>query len=259
MRLLFIIIFFGYGFICSSQQINSDVQVEYQSFYNTNLPIKQFETLYVSNNVSIYQEKYSTSEKWVEKSKKESEGTIIIQGKRAVDDDPYIKVDHNKKEVLFFDIIMKNNFLIKDNYHVFKWDISLETKNISGYLCRKATTNYRGREWVAWFTTKIPLAFGPWKLHGLPGLILEAYDITNRYTFRAVKIEFKKSDIFDKDFSSLMKTKNKTPISYQQFLLDAEEAKDNMYKRHSQNTDATVTRIPIPRTGKELKFEWENN
>ena len=54
---------------------------------------------------------------------------------------------------------------------------------------RLATANFRGRHWTAWFATDIPVSDGPWKLGGLPGLILEAYDKGHQYTFTAVGLE----------------------------------------------------------------------
>lgn len=69
-----------------------------------------------------------------------------------------------------------------------EWSISEETKEISGYQCLKATTKYRGREWEAWFAPEIPIPDGPWKLCGLPGLILEAYDTHKDYCFTATSI-----------------------------------------------------------------------
>lgn len=38
-------------------------------------------------------------------------------------------------------------------------------------------------EWTAWFTTELPISDGPYKFHGLPGLILKIYDKTNTYSF----------------------------------------------------------------------------
>jgi GLPGLI family protein len=255
MKILLLFIFTGCHFFCFSQQSNTNVQVEYQLFCNTNKATKLFTTLNVSNNVSIYQEKYSTAEDWEEHKIKVPEGAKIFGGTSPRDS--YLKIDRNKKEIFFFDMIGGNNFLVKDNYPELEWKISSETKDISGFSCVKATTTYRGRDWVTWFTPQIPLPFGPWKLQGLPGLILEAYDTTNKYTFKPVKVEYKTSDIFDKDFKILMSTKNSAPISYQKFLQDTEEVKDNLYNRNNGNNDIIVTRIQVPREGKELKFEWE--
>ncbi len=58
-------------------------------------------------------------------------------------------------------------------------------KNILGYDCFKAIAPYRGRRWTAWFAPEIPVQDGPWKLCGLPGLILEAYDTNHEYSFTA--------------------------------------------------------------------------
>ena len=46
--------------------------------------------------------------------------------------------------------------------------------SVIGYECLMAEADYHGRHWKAWFTTDLPLPFGPWKLRALPGLILKA-------------------------------------------------------------------------------------
>ena len=42
-----------------------------------------------------------------------------------------------------------------------QWEISDSTMNILGYECSLAHSDYHGRKWDAWFTTEIPLPFGP--------------------------------------------------------------------------------------------------
>lgn len=66
-----------------------------------------------------------------------------------------------------------------------EWEISDETKEILGYQCFKATADYRGRRWTVWFAPEIPVQDGPWKLCGLPGLILEAVDNHREFHFIA--------------------------------------------------------------------------
>lgn len=68
------------------------------------------------------------------------------------------------------------------------WELSDSTITVLGYECRKATCSFRGREWTAWYSEDIPVMNGPWKLGGLPGLIMKAYDRNNEYAFECVGI-----------------------------------------------------------------------
>lgn len=53
----------------------------------------------------------------------------------------------------------------------------------SGYKCHRATAKYLGRKWTVWYTPEIPTSAGPWKLWGLPGLIVDARDDGGRFSF----------------------------------------------------------------------------
>ena len=70
-----------------------------------------------------------------------------------------------------------------------KWKMLGKDSVIAGYPCQLAETNFRGRTWKAWFTLDIPISNGPWKLGGLPGLILKATDHTGWYDFDCAGIQ----------------------------------------------------------------------
>ena len=76
-----------------------------------------------------------------------------------------------------------------DTLNAQQWTMTDSTREVLGYTCQQATADFRGRHWTAWFATDIPVSDGPWKLSGLPGLILEAYDKGHQYTFTAVGLE----------------------------------------------------------------------
>lgn len=67
-------------------------------------------------------------------------------------------------------------FLVSDSLYPMQWEITAEEKKIEAFSCIRAKCRFRGREYSAWFTPDLPLAYGPWKMGGLPGLILELQD-----------------------------------------------------------------------------------
>lgn len=76
------------------------------------------------------------------------------------------------------------------------WSITEDSvKTVLGYDCLLATANYHGRQWKVWFTPDIPINAGPWKLLGLPGLIMEAVDSTGQHHFTITGIESVNMDI----------------------------------------------------------------
>lgn len=60
---------------------------------------------------------------------------------------------------------------------------------ILGYECQEATTEYAGRIYKAWFTTELPLPYGPYKFGGLPGLILRIQDAEGQYNWECSGFE----------------------------------------------------------------------
>ncbi|MGN0053560.1 MAG: GLPGLI family protein [Bacteroides sp.] len=66
-----------------------------------------------------------------------------------------------------------------------QWQLTEETDSVMGYACQSAECSYRGRRWKVWYTPTIAVGEGPWKLCGLPGLILKAEDSEGHYLFTA--------------------------------------------------------------------------
>lgn len=79
--------------------------------------------------------------------------------------------------------------LVEENIPRINWEISDSTKYINNYRCFKANGHFAGRNYIVWFSPDLPNQFGPWKLHGLPGSILEARDLLNEVSFFCKKIE----------------------------------------------------------------------
>ncbi len=68
------------------------------------------------------------------------------------------------------------------------WKIQRDTITILKQLCQKATAFYKGRHYIAWFASSIPLKLGPWEFTGLPGLILRVTDTEEQFVFECTSL-----------------------------------------------------------------------
>lgn len=68
------------------------------------------------------------------------------------------------------------------------WKKAKGKNTVCGYQCRKATGEFRGKKWNVCYATDIPTTAGPWKLHGLPGLITYATDEKGIHTFQLISV-----------------------------------------------------------------------
>ena len=108
-----------------------------------------------------------------------------------------------------------------------QWTLAGKDSIIADYPCQQAETFYRGRHWTVWFAPDIPVSDGPWKLHGLPGLILQAEDSEHWFSFACIEIENapykelavpekKYVDCTRKEYEDLMKLMWEDPYAFSQ-------------------------------------------
>ncbi|MFS4457134.1 GLPGLI family protein [Maribacter sp. 2304DJ31-5] len=107
--------------------------------------------------------------------------------------------DFSKKEFLNSHHEFDKLYLISKNIEAVKWSLKDETKEILGYVCKKAVreikyTQVTGKsfmiKYVAWYAPDINVPFGPYGHINLPGLILEI-DKTGGHT----EFQYKARDI----------------------------------------------------------------
>jgi len=69
--------------------------------------------------------------------------------------------------------LFEATYLIEDTMRRLEWKITSETREIAGFLCRKAVTRICDSVYVvAFYTDQIPVSAGPESMGGLPGMIL---------------------------------------------------------------------------------------
>lgn len=85
--------------------------------------------------------------------------------------------------------ILASKLKYEEGLPVIEWQMTDSTKTICEYECHQAVGLMYGRTWTVWYTTDIPLNYGPYVLQGLPGLIMAAKDSDGLFDFVAVGIE----------------------------------------------------------------------
>lgn len=106
----------------------------------------------------------------------------------------YIFKTPTAKQTLVADIMGTTHYLYSEPAPV-AWAIGTATATIAGYACQQATVTWGGRNWQAWFAREIPVADGPYKFYGLPGLIVQVADTRQHYVYELVALRRKPAPV----------------------------------------------------------------
>lgn len=132
---------------------------------------------------------------------------------------------------------MKSFYVVDDKIETIQWSIKSEKKNIGKFKVIRAEADYLGRKWIAWFAPDIPVSMGPWKLYGLPGLILAAEDTSRKFKFslRDLNIPFLNA-------SKLLNAKvlDQKGMRKSEFILLEKKKKDDQYRFTKANMEAAA-------------------
>jgi len=108
----------------------------------------------------------------------------------------------------------------------FSWTILEDTLSIGGIRCQKATTEFGGRKWVAWFAPSIPINEGPYKFNGLPGLIFRVNDTQQYWNF-----DLASATTVNKSVEIHFQNKTPQPIKDKEtFLSKKKYSRDNRFQ-----------------------------
>lgn len=244
--ILFLIIFINYS---NAQEI---ITIEYQNENNTDFPVRLKTILNCNTNNSVFTTFFGKQKKSKVSNEEDNSATISAE---TIDN--YQVMNLKEKTLFSIENIDESIYKINEKLPLFIWQIeSNETKKIDRYLCNKALVTFRGRNWEAWYTTEIPYSFGPWKFNGLPGLILEIYDETNRYHWTASNIKFNtKGDfLLDLKYNDFIKEVNLKEFVKKQEELVLEREK-RIYSILPRGTEKVSEKSF--RKGIEVNYEWE--
>lgn len=209
----------------NKSQINGKITYD----YILKTPDGDFErnyNLYFNSKESYYEEivPYDLKRSTISKD----DGTEVIYSRNTKIPQFYYL---NKDQVMFFSEVFANEHLFTQDDEIdIKWTLIEETKKIGGFECAKAKGEFRGRTYISWYAIDLTMPYGPWKLYGLPGIVLEAYEETGMAYFYAKKVQiqtnfdtnsnyikYKTKDLkFDKALSleQYIEMQNKLTIEY---------------------------------------------
>jgi len=246
--LIIIILISSFQYITSQESKN--LYVEYEVLFNPGITIEK-EAILISNGVtSFYRTLDSSSD---EKITESNDGNIHVIAKGTVE---LIYNDLLSDSIYIISSIEDKKYKIIDNFNSLNWELqSDQSKLINGIEVYKATTNFRGRKYSAWYNPKIPVQAGPWKFGGLPGLIIEIFDNDNKFRWlaKAIKYPYK----LEKDFS-VPNSENLKDISFRGYVDLKSNIKADKQKMKMARAPQGVKLISSKSArGIELLYEWE--
>lgn len=199
-----------------------DIENRHSVYYDRNLSVKDslarlafqsIKNFSFSTNIEDLEQRLEMKGKADETSGDRKGETVRIFKDRSKNE--IVTTDRDPKDLRYKYMVIEE--IIPD------WSISQDTITIMNYLCMKATTHFRGRDYIAWFTTEIPINDGPWKFYGLPGLILQISDTENIFQIKAIGLEKMAQKRYEKP-ENIAEFEKMTSVEFNKY-------KQNQYKK----------------------------
>jgi GLPGLI family protein len=170
----------------------------------------------------------------------------------------FIHKNYSARESRVFEKISTDQFEYQRKNNL-KWVIGSETDSIAGYACTKATTAFGGREYVAWFTSEIPISDGPYLFTGLPGLIVKISDTRNHYDFSLTQFKAYNDEI--KEWPVYATTRGTVETTPQKAFVYREEVRKDFVGAVERmlGTGGKLNGVPIRDPSVRNMRNWDNN
>ncbi|KQS91790.1 hypothetical protein ASG21_04845 [Chryseobacterium sp. Leaf394] len=218
------------------QIFGQDLRVVYDYKYHIDsLNIENEQSEYMILDIEKTRSIFCSYPKFVNDSlmfnRKLSDFQVPVQSDKSKIKDLILK-DYKSHRIFLYTQIGPQAYKIDDDTKV-KWDISAETKNFNGIKVQKASANFIGRSWTAWFSNDYPFQDGPYKFRGLPGLILELYDEDMYHHFKMLSIKRRN---FVKNYTILELAKEFTAVRFAELWRDYVQNPSKFYISSGSNS-----------------------
>ena len=119
---------------------------------------------------------------------------------------PQVWTNYPEGQVTVRDAIPPSIYETQEQRKPIKWTLNDSTLTVAGYLCKTAVCQLHGRKWTVRYAEDIPTTAGPWKLCGLPGLIVEAVSNDGIHRFTLTELQHATAPIFYETNAITVKT-----------------------------------------------------
>ena len=119
---------------------------------------------------------------------------------------PQVWTNYPEGQVTVRDAIPPSIYETQEQRKPIKWTLNDNTLTVAGYLCKTAVCQLHGRKWTVRYAEDIPTTAGPWKLCGLPGLIVEAVSDDGTHRFTLTELQHATAPIFYETNAITVKT-----------------------------------------------------
>lgn len=250
--------------VATCMQAQTQIPCEMEITYSTNYGFKK-ESKKLSEDLQMLQVGTDGKSKffsiWEERSKFVMDSllnsgmdpmTMIHERKRmGVDNGQSYRVFKNMPETgkLTYTESFMDELYYEEPLPPINWKMEEGDTVIAEYNCQKAVGEWRGRTWTVWYTMDIPVSDGPWKLCGLPGLILKASEADGYFSFSCVGVAKGNGKSFEQ-----IKTKDMTKATPKK-MRELKEMSVNDIRGMIQNTIGVDPGEILTETGEAFKQE----